>query len=395
MSYSSQRTRTARLLVGALCTAWLLCSGPALADGSQPTYRVRSGDSLSTIAKRHATTVAALCRANGIHRNQVIRIGQVLVLPLSKSSSEDPPQSGSSPAARRAQKTSSAAPKTPSPQKSSSAAAKTATTSSQPDRKKSEPSWAAYSKPPRKRGYIEIESAVGRWSGQAVEGNWHVPEEARAGITRVLASRRTGQQERIHGRLIRLLTQVSNQFGGRKIRIVSGYREYSRHQHTKNSKHYLGRAVDFSIPGVPNEVVRDYLRHTFRDVGVGYYPNSTHVHLDIREKDAYWVDHSRPGQPPQYGSPARPPEKAAASSKPRPSDRNAKQRLSVSAEESASPSSSTSNSPSTSTSNDEEAAQLRQALAELEASLSILDDSSNEADAPEVTTKTHTEPPAP
>jgi len=61
----------------------------------------------------------------------------------------------------------------------------------------------------------------------------------------------------------------------------------------------VGQAFDFSVPGVPNEALRDFLR-TMPDVGVGYYPNSTHVHLDVREKPCYWVDYSTPGAHPMY-----------------------------------------------------------------------------------------------
>ncbi len=167
------------------------------------------------------------------------------------------------------------------------------------------PSWLAYSRRPAKPGYLHLQSTVGEWSGQAVVGNWHIPEGARAGIARALASWRSGAEERIHGRLIRLLVRVSDQFGGRPIRIVSGYRPHKESRYTPHSKHTLGRAVDFSIPGVPNDVLRDYLRAAFKDVGVGYYPNSTHVHLDIRDEDTYWVDYSSPGQAPSYGGPPR------------------------------------------------------------------------------------------
>ena len=100
-----------------------------------------------------------------------------------------------------------------------------------------------------------------------------------------MASWRSGAEERIHGRLIRLLVRISDQFGGRPIRIVSGFRPHAEARFTPHSKHTLGRAVDFSIPGIPNDVLRDYLRQTMKDVGIGYYPNSTHVHLDIREED--------------------------------------------------------------------------------------------------------------
>src|SRR5262249_36429710 len=42
-------------------------------------------------------------------------------------------------------------------------------------------------------------------------------------------------------------------------------------------------------------------------VGVGYYPNSDFVHLDVRpagKKSAYWVDYSAPGQRAIYRTPA-------------------------------------------------------------------------------------------
>jgi membrane-bound lytic murein transglycosylase D len=63
----------------------------------QPTYtsyRVRSGDTLSTIARRHGTSVTAITRANGIRNRHRISIGQVLKVPLgyssSRSSSREP-----------------------------------------------------------------------------------------------------------------------------------------------------------------------------------------------------------------------------------------------------------------------------------------------------------------
>ena len=43
--------------------------------------------------------------------------------------------------------------------------------------------------------------------------------------------------------------------------------------------------------------LRDYLRKTFDKVGVGYYPNSTFVHLDVRkDRSAFWIDYSGPGE---------------------------------------------------------------------------------------------------
>jgi len=76
---------------------------------------------------------------------------------------------------------------------------------------------------------------------------------------------------------------------------VSGYRTRSFFM---DSRHKLSCAVDFSIPGVDNVAIRDYLR-TLSDVGVGYYPNSSFVHLDVRDTNSYWVDYAGPGEAPR------------------------------------------------------------------------------------------------
>ena len=49
-------------------------------DGRNSTYRVRNGDSLWKIARRHNVTVAQLARWNGLKKNAVIRPGQKLVI---------------------------------------------------------------------------------------------------------------------------------------------------------------------------------------------------------------------------------------------------------------------------------------------------------------------------
>jgi uncharacterized protein YcbK (DUF882 family) len=111
-----------------------------------------------------------------------------------------------------------------------------------------------------------------------------------------------GLSHPIEPRLVHLLAAVSNHFGSRKVEIISGFRPYSPLQHTSHSNHNVGKALDFRVLGVPNEAVRDYCR-TLRDVGCGYYPNSTFVHMDVREKPSFWIDFSRPGEPPRYNAP--------------------------------------------------------------------------------------------
>lgn len=115
-----------------------------------------------------------------------------------------------------------------------------------------------------------------------------------------------GRQHPIHPRLLRLLAIVSDHFGGRTIRVISGYRPFRRGQWTPHSNHNIGNAIDFRIDGVSNRELRDFCR-TLPNVGCGFYPRSVFVHMDVRTESAYWVDWSRPGQRPIYGREDRPP----------------------------------------------------------------------------------------
>ncbi len=102
--------------------------------------------------------------------------------------------------------------------------------------------------------------------------------------------------------LVALVGTVSDHFGSRRLEIISGFRPYTPTQYTHHSNHNIGHAIDFRVVGVPNEVLRDYCR-TLHNVGVGYYPNSTFVHLDVRTSPAFWIDYSHPGEPPRYNTP--------------------------------------------------------------------------------------------
>jgi N-acetylmuramoyl-L-alanine amidase len=57
--------------------AWERTNGPA-----ERRYRIRKGDTLSTIAERHGVPTRRLKTANGL-ASDVIRVGQVLVIPPS------------------------------------------------------------------------------------------------------------------------------------------------------------------------------------------------------------------------------------------------------------------------------------------------------------------------
>ncbi len=101
---------------------------------------------------------------------------------------------------------------------------------------------------------------------------------------------------RIHRRLIWHLYMVGQHFDS-PIDIVSGFRKEER----KTSRHKQGRAVDFKIKGVKTKTLWEFCKR-FHPVGVGYYPTSGFVHLDVRKRTHYWIDDSGPGEDPKYRS---------------------------------------------------------------------------------------------
>ncbi len=117
---------------------------------------------------------------------------------------------------------------------------------------------------------------------------------------RFMRCHHTNTLHRMDPRLPRLLYQVGRHYEGRRLEVVAGYRNPKVARNPK-SPHKKGLACDFHVSGVSNAVLRDYLRQTFKHVGVGYYPNSSFVHLDVRTgKSAFWIDYSGPGQESEY-----------------------------------------------------------------------------------------------
>jgi uncharacterized protein YcbK (DUF882 family) len=120
-------------------------------------------------------------------------------------------------------------------------------------------------------------------------------------INRVLRSWRTDRRRPMHPRLVRTLARVQNQFAGRRIEVVSGYR-VPEDTDNLSSYHQVGRAADVRIPGVRNRALFDSCRalQAHAPLGCGYYPNGNFVHIDVRGKSALWVDLGRPGAGRRY-----------------------------------------------------------------------------------------------
>ena len=106
----------------------------------------------------------------------------------------------------------------------------------------------------------------------------------------------TGTVGRMNSRLLRLLFETGRHWPGQRLEVVSGYRHPTVAKNPR-SPHMKGLACDFRVVGVKNTDLRDYLRRAFPKTGVGYYPNSSFVHLDVRQgPSAFWIDYSGPGE---------------------------------------------------------------------------------------------------
>lgn len=122
-------------------------------------------------------------------------------------------------------------------------------------------------------------------------------------VTQLLRCHHTGKRHPISRRLVELLYSTARHFHSPKLYVVAGYRApaIAKQKGNPKSAHKRGVACDFRLEGVAIEAVRDYLKEKYRDVGVGYYPNSGFVHLDVgRRKAASWIDYSAPGQRARY-----------------------------------------------------------------------------------------------
>lgn len=136
-------------------------------------------------------------------------------------------------------------------------------------------------------------------------------------LSQLLRCHHTGKRHAMSERLIQILYATSRHYHNAKLFIVAGYRapKIARQKGNPKSPHKRGVACDFQVAGVKNEEVRDYLRSTYPKIGLGYYPRSGFVHVDVGRKiGAYWIDYSAPGERARYGrtEPAASPTAAGA-----------------------------------------------------------------------------------
>jgi uncharacterized protein YcbK (DUF882 family) len=119
-------------------------------------------------------------------------------------------------------------------------------------------------------------------------GGQYIPESL-AGIDHVLRDFRTNQMKRIAPSLLDLLFTLHTTLGTREpFHVISGYRSPTTNAMlaarssgvARHSLHMAGEAIDIRIPGRSLWDVRA-AAIALRGGGVGYYPKSDFVHVDI------------------------------------------------------------------------------------------------------------------
>ena len=135
---------------------------------------------------------------------------------------------------------------------------------------------------PKDRAKVNIYNADGSYSITAEEE-----------LNFVLRCRRTDDEKAIDIQLLTWMSLIYDHFGGKPLQIVSGY----RNQRKQSSNHAKGRAMDIRIEGVAPKKIRDFAQTLDRGgMGIGLYPRSQFVHIDVRSPPSYrWIDNSPPG----------------------------------------------------------------------------------------------------
>jgi uncharacterized protein YcbK (DUF882 family) len=209
---------------------------------------VGNGQTLGEIARQHRLGAVALAKANHLDVESVLRIGQRLLLPGYQAGQRETAE---------------------------------------------ENRWGKA----KKRGEATLYRIMSNetQSIRLVDAKGRTKLTARLLMRELLRPRDSKKRKLPNARLLQLLAQISDHYGGKPIHIVSGYR-LPGGLTRDTSKHVAGEAIDFRIPGIPLTELRDYCAH-LEHVGVGYYPRTQFVHLDVRDTPARWTDWSLPGQP--------------------------------------------------------------------------------------------------
>lgn len=147
---------------------------------------------------------------------------------------------------------------------------------------------------PAPSGHIEIRALAGSEDLVAVDifnDDGSYDSDALKELDHVLRCKRTAAEKPIDPRLYVILSHVYDHFQ-KPLELVSGF----RNQRRESSFHFKGSASDIRIAGVAPKKIREFASTLDAGgMGIGLYPRSQFVHLDVRPLPSYrWIDNARP-----------------------------------------------------------------------------------------------------
>ena len=119
------------------------------------------------------------------------------------------------------------------------------------------------------------------------DGSYNI--DALKAITHVFRCKRTNAEKDIEPRLLTILSHVYDHYG-QPLEVLSGF----RNQRKTTSYHYKASASDIRVHGTTPKELRAYVETLDSGgMGIGLYPRSKFVHVDVRPPPSYrWVDYS-------------------------------------------------------------------------------------------------------
>jgi uncharacterized protein YcbK (DUF882 family) len=151
----------------------------------------------------------------------------------------------------------------------------------------------------------EVEVAVNLSTGEVEAGSYRQ-------LRHLMRCLRTGAETPLDPRLIDLLYRIA-QRTRQKLLLVSGFRA-PMFSTAALSYHTRGMAADIRIPGMTPLMARD-LAVSMNVRGIGYYPVSGFIHVDVRDDQARWTDYGKDredGEGAEHGASAATAEAEAA-----------------------------------------------------------------------------------
>lgn len=120
------------------------------------------------------------------------------------------------------------------------------------------------------------------------DGVYDMAEIAR--INRLMRCSVTRRETDVSLKLLEVLDAVEDEFGGRGLILLSGYRAPVHNRQTPGSArwslHMLGWAADIRIPGIKTADIAAFAKK-LKSGGVGHYPSAGFVHLDSGKRRSW------------------------------------------------------------------------------------------------------------